>query len=424
MKKVFFLNKFFIISALFLMPIDYFYPTALIFREAGAKPFNLYVLLYLFVYLLLKGRIHFRYFKSESNFYLILILFLGIIAFILNSSLVYYPPNNRSPEIQFIFQTLIFILFIVIFNGLRIYFFNNEFRKSVLNMIPIVVLLHLIIFGLEFFEFINANDPGIIIYFRNNAGLIDRASGLMSEPSYFGVFSGIFILPLIFICKKYRILNIVMSATLFIASVIIQAKTFFIVIFPQVIFLIFSKERSRKIKIVIGLLTVLLAAMAIYTINTSKVIDFQQNLSSANRIGSGILGLNVAISGFGLLGLGFGQFHFFYLPEYSPDFLFLSQEALDQMNNVNDSRASTFSLPIRVLVETGVLGVIAYLTFVIKLFKNFSASKDPITQLGLLFIMGSIGFLLTQDSYCLPSLVFGLALVTTERTGPGKISSK
>lgn len=401
---------------LFLMPIDYFSPTAHILREAGAKPLNIFILLCLFFNLLLSRKIYSnKLLKMDHiNRYLLLILTLGLFAFLLNIAFYDYPASNRTPEFQFFSQFFMFALFILVFNALRLYFSRDELRQYLVATIPIVVFLHLVIFSMEFFGIFNIDNPGLILFFRNSAGLIDRASGLMSEPSYFGAFAGLFALPLIFFCQKYKIVNITLSLILVFISVLIQAKTFFIVIFIQILLLLAGNKQSLKRKFLILILAAPLLAMAIYTLNTTLVLNVDQNLSSANRLGSALLALNVASSGYGLLGIGFGQFHFFYLPEYSPNFLLLSQEALDQMNNVNDTRASTFSLPIRLLVETGILGLIAAVTFVYILFRKFSGSKDVATQTGLLFISGSVGFLLTQDTYCLPSLALGLALVTTQ----------
>ena len=133
------------------------------------------------------------------------------------------------------------------------------------------------------------------------------------------------------------------------------------------------------------------------------------------RFGSNLLALNVATSGYGLVGIGFGQFHFFYTPEFSPKFLLLSNEAIAQMYQVVDSRASTFSLPLRILLETGIGGLFLSVLFIYRIFSRFYNSKDPSTQVGLLFLAGSLSFLFTQDSYCLPSLAFGLALIVTEK---------
>ena len=402
------------------MPIDFFTPTAHIFREAGAKPLNIFIFLCLFFYGFIGRKISSKKFLNLNyiNRYLLLILTLGLFAFILNIFIYNYPPSNRTPEFQFFSQFFMFALFILVFNALRLYFSRDELRQYLVAKIPIVVFLHLVIFSMEFFGFFNIDTPGLIILFRNSAGLIDRASGLMSEPSYFGAFAGLFALPLILFCKKYRIVNIVMSFMLVFISVLIQAKTFFIVIFVQILFLLVGNKQSLKRKFIILSLVMPLLAMAIYTFNTTLVLNVEQNLSSANRLGSGLLALNIAKSGYGLLGIGFGQFHFFYFPEYSPNFLLLSQEALDQMNNVNDTRASTFSLPIRLLVETGVFGLMAAIILIYSSFRKFSSSQDIATQTGLLIISGSVGFLLTQDTYCLPSLALGLALVITQPKSP------
>jgi hypothetical protein len=412
-KKLNFIDKFFILFLLILLPVDFFYPTALIFKEAGAKPFNLFVLFYILLYLVFSKNFLFINFIHKANNYLLLILIFGTTAFFINFLFFDYPSSNRAPEFQFFSQFFMFVLFILVFNLLRLYFLRNDFRIYLISVIPVVVFIHLILFTIEFLGIFNGDNPGFIRYFRNNAGLIDRSSGLMSEPSYFGAFAGIFTLPLLFFCKKYRLFNILMAALLFLISIYIQAKTFFIVIFIQIIFFLLFNP-SRKYSIIIGLLLIPLFATAVYTMNTSQVFNVEQNLSSAYRLGSGLLALNVASSGYGFLGIGFGQFHFFYLQEFSPDFLLLSHEALNQINNVYDSRASTFSLPIRILIEAGIFGLASAIMLIYTLFRKFSSSNDRVTQTGLFFISGSIGFLLTQDSYCLPSLALGLALVLTQ----------
>lgn len=416
MKDLIISDKIFILLLLFLMPIDFFNPTAYLLREAGAKPFNIFVLFFLLGYIGISRNICWKFFLNKANLYLSVILILGSAIFIININFILldYPVSNRTPGYQFFSQFSMFLLFILVLNILRLYFSKDNLRQYVINIMPIVVFSHILIFSLEFFSIFNHNNSYFISYFRNNAGLIDRASGLMSEPSYFGAFAGLFAIPLILICKKNRILNIVMSIILVLISVIIQAKTFFIVIFIQMIFFFFGSGKSVKHKFLILCFAIPLIVFAIYTMNTTLVFNLDQNLSSANRLGSGLLALNVASSGYGFLGLGFGQFHFFYLPEFSPDFLFYSQEAMDQMNNVNDTRASTFSLPLRLLVETGIFGLLAAILLISTLFKKYGDSKDSVTQAGLFFISGSIGFLLTQDTYCLPSLALGLALVISQ----------
>ena len=398
------------------MPIDYFSPSAYIFREAGAKPLNLIIILYIVINLIFGKKIlgNKVNYSINVNTYLMVICGLGSFAFLLNYIIFDYPLSNRSPEYQFLSQLLMFILFIITFNGLKYIFSKPDYRLILLNIIPLAVFFHLLIFCFEFIGYFNSDKPGLLILFRNTSGLIDRASGLMSEPSYFGVFSGLFVMPLLLACKAHKILSGAMAFALVLFSVLIQAKTFFIVITIQLLFLLIGSKKTFRTKLIIGFIFMILVISGIYIISVTSVFNLEDNLSSAMRLGSNVLALNVSLSGYGLLGIGFGQFHFFYSPEYSPVFLLQSKEALDQMNNIYDTRASTFSLPIRLLVETGFFGLLTAITLIYKIFKNYAASSDLVTQTGLLFISGSIGFLLTQDSYCLPSLALGLALVVSQ----------
>jgi hypothetical protein len=409
-----FFDNFFILALLFLMPIDYFYPLASIFREAGSKPFNLFVLFVLFFYFVAGRSFSFKKNEININLYLLTILSLGIIAFFVNSLVNPVLANNRTPQLQFFQQCLMFILFILVFNGLRFFFSRNELRQYILSVIPIVVLLHLIIFSLELCNIFNIDNPAFLLFFRNDAGLLDRASGLMSEPSYFGTFSGLFVIPLLFFCKKHKVLNILLALLLVFFSLLINAKTFFIVILPQILFLIFESKNPLKTKIALGFLSILFLAFIAYVINLSTMFNFEENLSSAMRFGSNMLALNVATSGYGIFGIGFGQFHFYYSPDFSPNFLLNSNEALMQMNNKINTRASTYNLPLRLWVETGIIGLIIAVVLFFKILRIFQSSKDLATQLGILFTLGSVGFLLTQDSYCLPSLALGLALVLSQ----------
>lgn len=150
-----------------------------------------------------------------------------------------------------------------------------------------------------------------------------------------------------------------------------------------------------------------------YSLINSPAVIINENMSSVMRVGSNMLALNVALEGYGLLGIGIGQFHFMYTPEFAPDYLLLSQEALDLMGGVTGRRASTFNLPLRLLVETGVIGLALGTLMLFQLFWSLRNTTDPIAQTGLIFVAGSLGFLMTQDTYCLPSLAFGLALSLT-----------
>jgi hypothetical protein len=401
------------------MPIDFFSPTAIVLREAGAKPFNLFVILILFFYVVFLGKIFSNKLQNKVNVnkYLLGILAFGTVAFSINFFLYDYfsnVSNERTPAYQFFTQFSMFLMFIFVYQALTIIFSRSINRQYVLQLLPAVVLIHLLFIFFEFYGIFNADDPGILSLFRGNAGLIDRPSGLMSEPSYFGAFAGMYAIPLIFI-NRYNKINLLMALALILISLEIQAKTFIIVFAAQLLFIVLGIKKTRSSKFFTTILLFIFIGTAYYFIVDLHALNLQENLSSIMRIGSSHTAFNVATSGYGFLGIGFGQFHFFYNSLFSPDYLLLSNEALDQMANANNLRASTFSLPLRILVETGVCGLFVSTLLFYRIFRRFNDSKDSATQVGLLFLVGSLGFLFTQDTYCLPSLAFGLALVITQK---------
>lgn len=395
------------------MPIDFFSPTANVLREAGAKPFNLFVILFLFFHVVFLGKIFSNKLQNKVNVnkYLLGILAFGTVAFLINFFLYDYPSNERTPAYQFFTQFSMFLMFIFVYQALTIIFSKPLLREYVLQLIPVAVFIHLLFIILELYEFL----PEVLLLFRGDAGLFVRQSGLMSEPSYFGTFAGLYAIPLMFFNKSNKTINGLMFFALIFISLIIEAKTFAIVFASQLLYLLFVMKYRRSLKTLITILVFIFIGTAYYLIVDLQALNLEENLSSIMRLGSSHLAFNVATSGYGFLGIGFGQFHFFYTSLFSPDYLLLSKEALDQMANVNDSRASTFNLPLRIFVETGVGGLLLFLMLFYQIFSSFHKSKDPVTQVGLLFLVGSLGFLLTQDTYCLPSLAFSLALVITQK---------
>jgi len=399
---------------LILMPIDFFSPTVYVLREAGAKPFNLFVILFLIFYVLFLGKIFSNKLQNKVNVnrYLLGILAFGTVAFLINFFLYDYPSNERTPAYQFFTQFSMFLMFIFVYQALTIIFSKPLFREYAIQLIPVAVFIHLSFIILEFYEFL----PEVLLLFRGDAGLFVRQSGLMSEPSYFGAFAGLYAIPLLFFNKSNKLINSLMFFALIFISLVIEAKTFFIVFAAQLLYLIFLTKFMKIVKSLIIILFFMFISIAYYFIVDLQAVNMEENLSSIMRLGSSHLAFNVATSGYGFLGIGFGQFHFFYTSMFSPDYLLISKEALDQMSNIHEYRASTYNLPVRVLVETGLGGLFIFLMLFYRIFSRFHNSKDPVTQVGLLFLVGSLGFLLTQDSYCLPSLAFGLALVITQKS--------
>ena len=400
---------------LVLLPIDWFSPSGLLFREAGAKPLNLLLLVFMLV--LIVGGKNYLFVKTEPKIpvqaYLVGILICGSIAFVLNLFFMpSVPPSDRSQIFQFVSQSAMFLMFMAVLQTLLYFLGDSWVRQRVLDVLPFAACVHLFFFLLEALNFFSQESPGILSFFRSEEGLIDRPSGLMSEPSYYGTFAALYAVPLLLFSEKFKFIKFILAISILGAALIIHAKTMLVVLAVQILY--FSTTvKSRKTRSIFNVFIVVGISSVMYSLINSPAVIINENMSSVMRVGSNMLALNVALEGYGLLGIGIGQFHFMYTPEFAPDYLLLSQEALDLMGGVTGRRASTFNLPLRLLVETGVIGLALGTLMLFQLFWSLRNTTDPIAQTGLIFVAGSLGFLMTQDTYCLPSLAFGLALSLT-----------
>ncbi|MFT5046375.1 MAG: hypothetical protein ACI8UP_003354 [Porticoccaceae bacterium] len=415
MKLIRLRQKALLLTILVLLPIDWFAPTGLLFREAGAKPLNLFLLVCA-LFFLVAGRLitSVRIYPSiPIQGYLSGIIICGTGAFLIN--LAFMPPvpiSDRSQIYQYITQTAMLFLFMIVLQVLIYIFSTAGSRQRVLELLPLAASIHLFFLILEGVGVFTGMSPGPLSLFRNENGLIDRPSGLMSEPSYFGVFAALYAVPMFIYGIRNKNFKRALAITLLAIAVLIQAKTMFIVLGAQLLYLASARKSSSIRKMIIVMMIAAVFA-GVYLMMIGVTIDLSENLSSIMRLGSNMLTLNVATDGYGLIGLGTGQFHFMYTPKFAPDYLFLSQEALDQFSGSSGTRASTFNLPLRLLVESGLVGLLLALLMLFRTFWSLRHTTDPTTQTGLCFIAGSLGFLMTQDTYCLPSLAFGLALAIT-----------
>jgi hypothetical protein len=181
-----------------------------------------------------------------------------------------------------------------------------------------------------------------------------------------------------------------------------------VVVGAQVLWAILYAAKGRLSFSKVLLSIIFTSGLAYYYISTSMVLNIDENLSSNIRFGSTILSINAALSGYAISGIGIGQFHFFYRDVFAPDFLFATKEGLNQLSLYAESRASTFNLYTRILLEFGVIGLITSLLMIVSLLRT------RITQ-DTLYIMtlytGSLGFLMTQDTYFYPPLILSIALL-------------
>lgn len=400
---------------LVLLPIDWFAPTGLLLREAGAKPLNLFLLICMLT-LCVRGKpvLFARVYPSISlQTYLAGIVFCGTVAFLISIAFTPSEPlSDRSQIFQYASQTVMLLLFMVGLQTLIYFFGDTALRQRVMDLLPLAASLHLLFFVLEGLQIFSQDAPGMLALFRNSQGLIDRPSGLMSEPSYYGTFAAIYAIPMLLFGGQHKMPKRILAIALLTTALLIHAKTMFIVLGAQLLYLA-TARKSPTMRTMFGAMIVAVILAVIYLMTNGATPNLDENLSSIMRLGSNMLALNVATEGYGLIGVGTGQFHFMYRPEFAPDYLFLSQEALDQMHEVSGSRASTFNLPLRLLVESGLPGLLLASLMLLRVFWSLRRTTDPLTQTGLFFVAGSLGFLMTQDTYSLPSLAFGLALAMT-----------
>lgn len=402
-------NNIIVFIIFLLAPIDWFSPTGLILREAGAKPFIPFLLIILLINFIKNPSNSSRQIlKIDYSYAFLIMLLIGLVAFTITSSFLPEKVEYKKSQIaQFVNQSSMLMITFLCIKSLCIEINNRNI--NIPRFIFISSIIHIIFVLLEFIFIDKKSFFGLSLFKTNLA--IERPSGLMSEPSYFGVFAAISASILLF-CKEKSKYHFFTAWALILIAILIKAKTFFPV-FVLILFynMISTKITKSKIITYIFLLPFITASFYIL-IEKTAALDLSENLSSAMRIGSAFLAANVISEGYGLLGIGTGQFHFFYSYEYFPDFLFLSTEAINQADPSVDFRASTFNFFLRILLEIGLLGFIIFLLTVIKILKpNISQNITP----EKILLIGALAFLLTQDTYCYPYLILGFSFLIKEK---------
>lgn len=397
-----------------LLPIDWFEFTGNLLREAGAKPAILVsVALAAMALLMRPRRRRCSMFENQVGWTFFALLYLGTVAFLLNLLLGWSAFSYaRSPLLQFASQAGLLLLFGFTVHGLMRLFSQPAMRDIAVRVLPWAAVLHFAVFALESLGLIESSS-GWLSWFRTDGGAIERPTGLTSEPSYFGTLAALYGTPLILQVREWRPLRALLGLALIVGAVMITAKTVFVVLLCQLLLLAVYGRGNSRTHYWLALLIALVLLLAVWTATTTEAIDLETNLSSVMRIGSNLLAANVSLTGYGVAGVGLGQFHFFYQERFAPDFLFASAEALSQFDLSVDQRASTFNLFLRLLIETGAAGLLVFLALLHHSLRIAGKSLEAGARLGFLLVAGSIGFLSTQDTYFYPPLALGLALALT-----------
>ena len=398
------------------LPIDFFSPTAALFREGGAKP-AIPLMAAGSAWIIWRHWTELLFFCPKLWRTILLIClaiaFLGTFAFLTNISLeISYWGGIRNPYAQFVTQGALFGLIAPVLIPHAWLFSRKEVAPAFLRLIPGVTLLHLSCILAEWAGLLHATSFPLTL-FRGTAIIFGRKpTGLMTEPSYVGNFAAMYGLALVLCMPTKRWRDRLLAAACILVALVLGGKSMLPALFVGLIAYAYQ-IRAKVFNWKGAAALAVLAIMTTYTVVTYSVFDVQANLSSAMRLGSTLLALNAAATGYGLLGIGFGQFHFIYKPEFAPYFLTFSSEARAYFAGIFDLRASTYDLPVRYLIEAGLLGLALFLSLVRITFRNGRAHNDLWHQCGSIVAGSSLGFLLTQDTYFFPAFVCGAAILAS-----------
>ncbi|WP_318461222.1 hypothetical protein [Photobacterium leiognathi] len=404
-----YLRECFLVIIFLLAAIDWFSPTGELFRELGAKPFIIFVVITSFIYVSFYMK-----FKGMFGAFFIplyLIIFFGFLGFWSGNFFGVDTVNYvRRPIYQFSSQLLMYLLF-----SLSLYPFSkllSNFKDTaIIRSIIISSLIILFFFVLELF--LPRVSHELLFLFRKNGVFIERPSSLMSEPSYYGTFGAIYGMTLLYyFFKKKNYLFLIIPFLLLATSFYIGAKTIVPIILLQIVYIFFNLRHKFSFyqKFLISIFCVLIFIIFYLFLAKYSTFDFNRNLSSIMRLGSTALSLNVIKDGYGVFGVGFGQFHFYYRDQFSPDFLYLSKEAAAQFSIFVNSRASTFNFYTRILIECGIAGFLCFVYFIFKIYSISDNTNSTMVE-AKIFLTGSLAFLMTQDTYFYPPLFIAIAWI-------------
>jgi hypothetical protein len=397
------------------LPVDWFGPTGLLLREGGAKPAIPLMIAVALITLMFWDQQLWTDLPWPSRHVLWLfglIFVCGLTGFCVNLAMGWSRFDaSKSPLTQFVTQAGLFLLAPVLIVTHTQILRDRHWSSYAIELIPWAAALHLGVAALEFVGIFHYDRLPLSLFRTGYEANSMRLSGMTSEPSYFGTMAALYALPLLFAFPgKLRWLYRMLAALLFLFALTAGGKTVLPVgLCGLLAYAWYARLRIFSLRNVS--MTLLVAMLAVLFLAKTSPFDVRENLSSAMRFGSTLTSLNVALAGYGITGVGFGQFHFMFQERFMPSFLLYSPEALAQMASTAYHRTSTYNLFTRYWVETGVIGLGLFLTFLVYLFRLARREPSRRTLVGVLMLGSSLGFLLTQEPYCYPPLIFAASLI-------------
>jgi hypothetical protein len=392
------------------LPMDWFGPTGTLLREGGAKPaIPLMCLASLVAFLAWPQRftrdVPLASIRILGTFGLILVF--GFLAFTLNLLLGWSRFDaTKTPLDQFLTQALLFLATPVLVCAHAEIFRDRRWSSYAIGLIPWAAAIHLGVAGLEFAGIFQYSRLPLSLFRTGYEANSMRLSGMTSEPSYFGTLAALYALPMLlaFPDQRTRWACRLLAVLLLVSAFAAGGKT----VVPVALCGLLAYAWYARVKIFsvrnVSVALLVTALAAVFVARTA-IFDVRENLSSAMRFGSTLTSLNVALAGYGITGVGFGQFHFMFQQRFMPPFLLFSQEALTQMASTAEHRTSTFNLFTRYWVETGIAGLALFLGLLAYLFRLARRNPGQRALVGSLMLGSSLGFLVTQEPYCYPPLI-------------------
>ena len=397
------------------LPMDWFGPTGALLREAGAKPAIPLMLAASLVLLATRFRAMVRSLPALTWRLLCMyfgIFLCGLFAFALNLIFGWSRFGGaKDPFTQFVAQAALFLLTPLLILGHGEIFRERRWSAYLLSFLPWAVAVHLLVLSLDVARVLHYDRIPLSLFRPGSEAVSMRVSGMFSEPSYFGTMAALYGVPLILLSPaRGRRVHVALALLLFIGALYTGGKTVIPVALCGFLgYAWYGRIRLFTLRnLIVGTVLFLISAAVIIG---RSALDVQGNLSSAMRFGSTLTSINAALAGYGLVGTGFGQFHFMFLQRFMPSFLLYSQEAIIQMASSAEHRTSTYNLFTRYLIETGLPGLLLFLASLRELYMQARKDQSTANLLGVLFTSASVGFLLTQEPYCYPPLILGAALI-------------
>jgi hypothetical protein len=410
------------------LPIDWFSPTGALLREGGAKPaIPLMFLASVITFFAWPQRFSHRMPLASLRVLIAfaLIFLCGLLGFSINLAMGWSRFDaSKTPSTQFITQAALFLLTPILIAAHAEILRDRDWSSYAIALIPWAASIHLSVAALQLSGILQYNRLPLSLFRTGYEANDMRLSGLTSEPSYFGTMAALYGLPLILaLPHKRRWLHRTLAALLLLFALAAGGKT----VLPVGLCGLLAYAWYAKLKIFSPrnvAIALLVAAFAIVFLAKTSPFDVRENLSSAMRFGSTLTSINVALAGYGITGVGFGQFHFMFLERFMPHFLLFSPEAAAQMASTADHRTSTYNLFTRYWVETGVAGLALFLGLLAYLFRLARQQPNQRTLVGVLTLGSSLGFLLTQEPYCYPPLIFAASLILAQHVAQHLASSR